>query len=177
MRFLPTALPGVFVVEPELKADDRGFFARTWCRDEFAAAGLAATWVQCNVSFNRRAGTLRGMHWQAAPHEEVKLVRCTTGAAYDVVLDLRRDSPAFGKWVAVEITAENRKAVYIPAGCAHGFQTLADATELFYQMSAFYHPEAAHGVRWDDPAFGIAWPPCAARVIAPRDISFPDFAP
>src|SRR5262245_15028203 len=177
MRFLPTTLPGVFVVEPELRADDRGFFARTWCREEFVGAGLVTDWVQCNVSFNRRAGTLRGMHWQAAPHEEVKLVRCTAGAAFDVVLDLRPDSPAFTKWVAVEITAENRRAVYIPGGCAHGFQTLADATELFYHMSAFYHPEAARGVRWDDPAFGITWPPCEARVIAPRDLSFPDFAP
>ena len=177
MRFLPTALPGVFVIEPELRADDRGFFARTWCREEFAAAGLVTDWVQCNVSFNHRAGTLRGMHWQAAPHEEVKLVRCTAGAAFDVVLDLRPGSPAFKRWVAVELTAENRRAVYIPGGCAHGFQTLADATELFYHMSAFYHPEAARGVRWDDPAFGITWPPCEARIISPRDRSFPDFAP
>jgi len=177
MHFLPTQLPGVFVVEPEPKADDRGCFARTWCRAEFAAAGLATDWVQCSVSFNHRSGTLRGMHWQAAPHEEVKLVRCTMGAAYDVVLDLRSDSAAFGKWVAVEITAENRRAVYIPAGCAHGFQTLVDATELFYQMSEFYHAEVARGVRWDDPAFGIRWPACEGRVISPRDLSFPDFAP
>jgi dTDP-4-dehydrorhamnose 3,5-epimerase len=177
MRFLLTALPGVFVVEPEPKADDRGFFARTWCRDEFAARGLTTTWVQCSVSFNHKVGTLRGMHWQAAPHEEVKLVRCTSGAAYDVVLDLRPTSPAFKQWVAVELTAANRRAVYIPAGCAHGFQTLADATELFYQMSEFYHPEAARGARWDDPAFGILWPPSDARIIAPRDLSFPDFAP
>jgi dTDP-4-dehydrorhamnose 3,5-epimerase len=177
MRFLPTQLPGVIVVEPEPKADDRGFFARTWCRDEFAAAGLTADWVQCNVSFNHRAGTLRGMHWQAAPFEEVKLVRCTAGAAYDVVLDLRPGSPAFKRWVAIELTAANRRAVYIPGGCAHGFQTLADGTELFYQMSAFYHPEAARGVRWDDPVFEIKWPPCAARIIAPRDLSFPDFVP
>lgn len=177
MRFLPTPIPGVIVIEPEPRADDRGFFARTWCRDEFAAAGLAAEWAQCNVSFNTKAGTLRGMHWQAAPHEEVKLVRCTAGAAYDVVLDVRRDSPTFGKWVAVELTAANRKAVYIPGGLAHGFQTLLDATELFYHMGSVYVPEAARGVRWDDPAFGIAWPPCASRVIAPRDLSFPDFAP
>jgi dTDP-4-dehydrorhamnose 3,5-epimerase len=177
MRFVPTPIPGVVVVEPEPRADDRGFFARTWCRDEFAAAGLAADWAQCNVSFNRRAGTLRGMHWQAAPHEEVKLVRCTAGAAYDVVLDVRRDSPTFGKWVAVELTAANRKAVYIPGGLAHGFQTLADGTELFYHMGSVYVPGAARGVRWDDPAFGIEWPPCENRVIAPRDLSFPDFAP
>lgn len=176
MRFISTPLPGVFVVEPELRADDRGFFARTWCCEEFAAAGLTTDWVQCNVSFNHRAGTLRGMHWQAIPHEEVKLVRCTMGAAFDVVLDLRPDSAAFRKWVAVEITAENRRAVYIPTGCAHGFQTLTAATELFYHMSASYHPESARGVRWDDPAFGIAWPAHNARVIAPRDLSFPDYS-
>lgn len=176
MRFLHTSLPGVVVVEPEPRADDRGFFARAWCRDEFAAHGLTANWVQCNVSFNHRAGTLRGMHWQAAPHEEVKLVRCTAGAAYDVILDLRPTSPAFKQWVSVEITAANRRAVYIPAGCAHGYQTLADATELFYQMSEFYRPESARGTRWDDPTFGIVWPPCDGRIIAPRDLTFPDFA-
>jgi dTDP-4-dehydrorhamnose 3,5-epimerase len=175
MRFLPTSLPGVFVVEPELREDERGFFARTWCREEFATAGLPTDWPQCNISFNRQAGTLRGMHWQAAPHEEVKLVRCTMGAAYDVVLDLRPDSPTFKKWAAFEITAANRKAVYIPAGCAHGFQTLVDNTELFYHMGESYHPESARGVRWDDPAFGIVWPPCEKRVLGTRDLAFPDF--
>jgi dTDP-4-dehydrorhamnose 3,5-epimerase len=175
MRFLPTSLPGVLVVEPELREDERGFFARTWCREEFANAGLLTDCVQCNISFNRRAGTLRGMHWQAAPHEEVKLVRCTMGAAYDVVLDLRPDSPTFKKWAAIEITAENRREIYIPTGCAHGFQTLMDNTELFYHMGAFYHPEAARGVRWDDPAFGIVWPACEKRMIAERDLTFPDF--
>jgi dTDP-4-dehydrorhamnose 3,5-epimerase len=147
MQFLPTALPGVFVVEVEPKADDRGLFARTFCRDEFAAKGLCTEWVQCSVSFNARAGTLRGMHWQAAPNEEVKLVRCTAGAAFDVVADLRPDSATYRKWVAVEITAANRRAVYIPGGCAHGFQTLVDGTELFYQMSSFYVPAAACGAR------------------------------
>jgi dTDP-4-dehydrorhamnose 3,5-epimerase len=174
MIFLPTELSGVFVVEAEPKADDRGLFARTYCRDEFAARGLCVNWVQCNVSFNTRAGTLRGMHWQAAPHEEVKLVRCTAGAAFDVVADLRPDSPTYRKWVGVELTAANRRAVYIPAGFAHGFQTLADGTELFYQMSGFYAPEAARGARWDDPALGIEWPACAGRVISERDRSFPD---
>jgi dTDP-4-dehydrorhamnose 3,5-epimerase len=174
MRFLPTELPGVFAIEVEPRGDDRGLFARTYCREEFGAHGLCTDWVQCNVSFNARAGTLRGMHWQAAPHEEAKLVRCTSGAAFDVVVDLRADSPTYRKWAAVELTAANRTAVYIPGGCAHGFQTLADGTELFYQMSAFYVPEAARGARWDDPALAIAWPPCEARVIAPRDLSFPD---
>ena len=174
MRFLPTALPGVYVVEVEPKGDDRGLFARTYCRDEFAARGLCTDWAQCNVSFNTRAGTLRGLHWQAAPHEEVKLVRCTAGAALDVVADARPGSPTYGKWVAVEISADNRRAVYIPGGFAHGFQTLAPGTELFYQMSAAYVPEAARGARWDDPALGVVWPPCESRVIAPRDLAFPD---
>ena len=174
MLFLPTALPGVFVIEPEPKGDDRGLFARTYCRDEFAAMGLCTAWAQCNVSFNTKAGTLRGMHWQAAPHEEVKLVRCTSGAALDVIADARPDSPTYRKWFTVEITAENRRAVYIPGGFAHGFQTLVAGTELFYQMSAVYVPEAARGARWDDPALGIPWPACDARVIAARDLAFPD---
>jgi dTDP-4-dehydrorhamnose 3,5-epimerase len=174
MLFLPTALPGVFVIEVEPRADARGLFARTYCAEEFAAHGLCTAWAQCNVSFNVKAGTLRGMHWQAAPHEEVKLVRCTAGAALDVVADLRPGSPTYKKWVAVELTAENRRAVYIPGGFAHGFQTLTDGTELFYQMSAFYVPEAARGARWDDPALNIEWPACAGRVIAPRDLAFPD---
>lgn len=174
MLFTPTELPGVFVIEVEPRADDRGLFARTYCRDEFAAHGLCTEWPQCNMSFNRLVGTLRGMHWQAAPHEEAKLVRCTSGAAFDVVVDLRTGSPTYRKWVAVEISAANRRAVYIPGGFAHGFQTLADGTELFYQMSAFYVPSAACGARWDDPALGIKWPPSESRVIAPRDLSFPD---
>ena len=175
MRYIQTELPGVFAIEPELRTDDRGFFARTVCRNEFAAHGLATEWVQSNISFNVRAGTLRGMHYQVAPYEEVKLVRCTRGAAVDVVLDLRPDSPTFRRSVTVEITAANHRAVYVPRGCAHGFQTLVDDTELFYQMSQFYHPEAERGVRWDDPAFGIAWPPCDVRIISPRDLQFPDF--
>jgi dTDP-4-dehydrorhamnose 3,5-epimerase len=177
MRFIPSPLPGVFSIEPELRTDERGFFARTWCREEFAAAGIAANWVQSNVSFNARAGTLRGMHWQGTPFEEVKLVRCTMGAAYDVVLDARPESATFRQWVAFEISAENRRAVYIPGGYAHGFQTLCDATELLYFMSEYYHPEAARGVRWDDPSFGIAWPTYEARIIAARDLAFPDFSP
>ena len=174
MLFLPTELPGVFVVEPEPTADARGLFARTYCADEFAAHGLCTRWVQCNASFNARAGTLRGMHWQDAPHDEVKLVRCTSGAAVDVVADARPGSPTYRKWVAVELTAANRRAVYIPGGYAHGFQTLSDATELFYQMSTFYAPGAACGARWDDPALGIVWPPCETRVMSERDLLFPD---
>ncbi len=175
MLFLPTELPGVFVIEVEPKGDARGLFARTYCAEEFASRGLCTAWAQCNVSFNAKAGTLRGMHWQAAPHEEVKLVRCTAGAAFDVVADLRVGSPTFKKWIGVELTAANRRAVYVPAGCAHGFQTFVEGTELFYQMSSVYVPEAACGVRWDDPALDIEWPACAGRVIAPRDLAFPDW--
>jgi len=175
MRFIHTELSGVFVIEPELRVDNRGFFARAWCRDEFAANGLVTEWVQSNVSFNQRAGTLRGMHWQVAPHEEVKLIRCTMGAAFDVILDLRPESSTFRKWIGVEITASNHRTVYIPRGCAHGYQTLIDSTEVFYQVSEFFHPEAGCGVRWDDPAFGITWPPCDARIFSPRDLTFPDF--
>lgn len=177
MHFVPTKLAGVFVVEPERFADDRGHFARTWCVREFAERGLETKLVQCSTSYNRRRGTLRGMHYQAAPHEEVKLVRCTRGAAYDVVIDLRPGSPTHRQWVAVELSAENGVAVYIPGGCAHGYQTLTDDTELVYLMSEFYHPESARGVRWDDPAVGIEWPECPERIIAPRDRSFPDLPP
>jgi dTDP-4-dehydrorhamnose 3,5-epimerase len=177
MRIIATALPGVYLIEPEPRADERGLFARMWCREEFGRTGLLADWVQSSVSFNTRANTLRGMHWQASPHEEVKLVRCTMGAAHDVVLDMRPESPAFCKWAAFEITAENRRAIHIPGGCAHGFQTLTDNTEILYHMSAFYHPESARGVRWDDPAFGIVWPTCDTRIIAARDAAFPDFQP
>jgi dTDP-4-dehydrorhamnose 3,5-epimerase len=162
----------VVVVEVEPRADDRGLFARTFCRDEFAAAGLYGDWVQCNVPHSARAGTLRGLHWQAEPHAEVKLVRCTAGAAYHVATDLRPGSASCRKWVGVEITAANRRAVYIPVGCAHGFQTLTAGTELFYQMSAPHVPAAARGARWDDPSLAIEWPRCASRVIAPRDLAW-----
>jgi dTDP-4-dehydrorhamnose 3,5-epimerase len=156
--FRATKMPAVYLVEPERRADERGFFARTWCQQEFAAHGLNPSLVQCNISYNRLKGTLRGMHYQAAPHGEAKLIRCTRGAIYDVIVDLRADSPTFKQWLAAELTADNRSMLFAPEGLAHGFQTLADDTEVFYQMSEFYHPEAARGVRWDDPAFGIRWP-------------------
>ena len=175
MIFRQLELPGVYVLEPQKKADSRGFFARTYCRQELEDHGLDPTVVQCNVSVNQRKGTVRGMHWQAAPHEEIKLVRCTGGAMYDVVLDLRPDSPTFKKHVGVELTRENRFALYIPAGCAHGFQTLEDETEVFYQMSEFYYPESARGVRWNDPSFDISWP-LPISIIADKDLAFADFA-
>lgn len=175
MRFSETAIPGAYLVEIEALADERGFFARSWCCDEFAQHGLNARLVQCDISYNKKRGTLRGMHYQAAPYPEAKLVRCTMGAIYDVILDLRRDSSAFGRWAAVELSAANRRMLYIPEGVAHGFQTLEDDSEVFYQMSECYHPECARGVRWDDPAFGIAWP-LAGLVISQRDRAYDGFA-
>ncbi len=164
----------MFRIHPERMTDERGFFARTWCAEEFKEAGLDARLVQCSISFNARKGTLRGMHYQAVPIAETKLVRCTMGAIYDVVLDLRTESPTFRKWIGMTLSAENREMVYIPEGCAHGFLTLEDHSEVFYQMSEFYYPEAARGVRWDDPAFGIEWPG-DVTVISERDRTLSDF--
>jgi dTDP-4-dehydrorhamnose 3,5-epimerase len=171
MLFLATSLPGVYEIRIEPHCDERGFFARTWCEQEFAAQGLNPTLVQCNVSFNSRKGTLRGMHYQVAPHAEAKLVRCTRGSIYDAVLDLRPESPTYKQWVGLTLTAEDRNMAYIPEGCAHGFLTLEDDTEVFYQMSEFYDPESARGVRWDDPAFGIIWP-AQVEVISQRDANY-----
>ena len=172
MRFAELPLAGAFVIAPERHRDARGWFARTFCRDEFAAHGLDGDFVQCSVSFNARRGTLRGMHFQRPPHAETKLVRCTRGAVFDVAVDIRRNSPTFGRWFAVELTADNRRAFYIPAGFAHGFQTLADDSELFYQMSTFYEPNSARGIRWDDDDIAIAWP-LAATMLSDRDRNFP----
>lgn len=173
MNFIETALPGVVIVAPDLKGDERGFFARTWCAEEFAMHGLAARVAQCNLSYNRTRGTVRGLHYQAPPAAEDKLVRVVRGAIFDVAVDLRPDSPTFLQWVGVELTADNRQALYVPKGCAHGFQTLTDDAELFYQMSEFYAPALACGVRWDDPLFAIAWP-LPVQVISERDANYPD---
>jgi dTDP-4-dehydrorhamnose 3,5-epimerase len=175
MRFTPTPLAGAFVIDLVPLADERGFFARTWCRKEMEAQGLDGGLVQASVSFNRAAGTLRGMHFQAPPHEETKVVRCTRGAVHDVILDLRPASATFRRWFAAELSAENHRALYVPAGFAHGFQTLAPDTEVLYQMSEFHHPESARGVRWDDPAFGIGWPSAPSRTISEKDRSYPDW--
>ena len=174
MKFHPTEIGGVFEIETEPVSDERGFFERTWCQEEFAARGLDGRLVQCSASFNRRRGILRGLHYQAAPFAEAKLVRVTRGAVFDVAVDLRRDSPTFRRWVAAELSAENRRMLYLPEGVAHGFETLADDTEVFYQMSVAYHPEAGRGVRWDDPAFGISWP-IPDPILNARDAGFPDF--
>ena len=174
MKFTETKLGGVFVVELEALEDERGFFARSWCAREFEAQGLQRHFVQSNISFNKKKGTLRGMHYQADPRQEVKLVRCTRGAIYDVVIDLRPDSPTFTKWISITLTEDNHMSAYIPEGFAHGFQSLEDCTEVFYQMSEFFAPECARGVRWNDPAFGIKWPP-GERTISKKDQEYPDF--
>lgn len=176
MIFVETALPGAFVIEMDRRDDERGFFARSWCQQEFKDRGLNPRLVQCNVSFNKKRGTLRGMHYQAKPYEEAKLVRCTRGALYDVIIDLRAGSPTYLQWEAVELTEQNRRMLYIPEGCAHGFQTLEDGTEVFYQMSEAHRPAYARGVRWNDPAFGIHWPD-GERVISARDNAYPNFVP
>jgi dTDP-4-dehydrorhamnose 3,5-epimerase len=176
VKFTPTDLPGAFLIDLEPIVDERGFFARTWCGEEFAEHGLSAALAQCNVSFNRQKGTLRGMHFQVTPHEEAKLVRCTMGAIYDVIVDLRPESPTYSQHLGVELTASNRRALFVPEGCAHGFQTLVDDSEVFYQMSRSYAAGAARGVRWNDPAFAIAWPE-QERIISERDQQWPDFNP
>ncbi|MGH9381819.1 MAG: dTDP-4-dehydrorhamnose 3,5-epimerase [Thermoanaerobaculia bacterium] len=174
MRFSALDLPGAFLIGLERHEDERGSFARTFCRGEFEARGLNPHVEQSNLSVNPRRGTLRGMHWQAAPHEEAKLVRVARGAIYDVLVDLRPDSPRFRRWCSIELTASSGDAVYVPERVAHGFLTLEDDTEVVYNMSAAYHPESGRGVRWDDPAFEIEWP-FPPRVISERDAGWPDF--
>jgi dTDP-4-dehydrorhamnose 3,5-epimerase len=172
MIFAESPLAGAYVVDPERIEDERGFFARTWCAREFEAMGLDPRLSQCNVSFNARRGTLRGMHYQAEPHEEAKLVRCTLGAIFDVIVDLRPSSATLRRWFGVELSAENRRMLYIPPGFAHGFQTLADGSEVFYQMSESFHPGSARGIRWDDPSVAIDWP-SEVLVISEKDRGFP----
>jgi dTDP-4-dehydrorhamnose 3,5-epimerase len=176
LNFIATKLKEAFIIEPERLEDERGFFARTWCEREFAAYGLDPRWVQCNISFNKKKGTLRGLHYQTGPGDEARLVRCTMGGIYDVIVDLRPDSKTFGQWFSVELTAENRKMIFIPRSFAHGFLTLQDDSEIFYHMSAFYAPEYARGIRWNDPAFGIHWP-AEVQVISDRDRNYPNFVP
>jgi len=175
MVFTETKLKGAFVIELDRKEDERGFFARTFCVDEFQARGLNARLVQCSVSFNRRRGILRGMHWQDPPHTECKLVRVTQGAVFDVIIDLRPGSPTFKQHFAIELAADDYRQLYVPEGFAHGFQTLKDSTEVFYQMSATFSPGMSRGVRWNDPAFGIRWPEVEERIMSERDATYPDF--
>jgi dTDP-4-dehydrorhamnose 3,5-epimerase len=176
MRFHELPIAGAWAIEVEPSADERGLFARTFDAELFAERGLAAELAQISTSFNARAGTLRGLHYQADPHGERKLVRCTAGAALDVIVDLRPDSATHLRWHGVELSAENRTSVYVPRGVAHGFQTHVDGTEMLYLIDVPFVPEASRGVRWDDPAFGVRWPePPGERVISERDRTFPDY--
>ncbi len=174
MTFTETKLPGAFVIDPEKIEDERGFFARAWCEDEFAAQGLRPGFVQANVGFSKQKGTLRGLHYQTAPHQESKLVRCTGAAVFDVMVDLRPSSPTYRQWVGIELSQENHRMLYIPEGFAHGYQTLRDQTEVFYLVSSFYAPDAEAGIRYDDPAFGIEWP-IAVEVISEKDQRWADY--
>ena len=176
MKFHEARLPGAWLIEIERLEDERGFFARSFCQHEFQEHGLDPTVAQCNISQNRLQGTLRGMHFQLPPFAEAKLVRCTRGAIYDAIIDLRPASPAFLRWEAFELSAADCRMLYVPKGFAHGFLTLQDDSEVFYQMSEFYAPQAARGVRWDDPLFGIEWPAPVCR-ISPKDGAYPDSRP
>jgi len=175
MIFTKTLLKDVFIIEIEKREDERGFFARTWCKKEFEAHGLNSRLVQSNIAFSKRAGTLRGMHYQVAPHEESKLVRCIRGSIYDVIIDLRLVSPTYKQWFAVELTADNHKMLYVPEGFAHGYQNLTDNTQVFYQVSEVYSSESERGVRWDDPVFSIKWPETDIRIISEKDKSWPNY--
>ncbi len=172
MKFSPLAVLGAWLIEPEPHADERGFFARTWCVRDFAERGISASFVQASVSFNEVAGTLRGLHYQAEPHPEIKLVRCTAGSIYDVVVDVRPESATYLRWQGEVLSAANRRALYIPKGLAHGFITLEDKSEVLYEISDFHHPESARGLRWNDPAIGIVWPREPVRMSA-RDAAYP----
>jgi dTDP-4-dehydrorhamnose 3,5-epimerase len=172
--FTETRLQGAFTLDPELQRDERGFFARVWDGDELACHGLETRISQSSIAYNDAAGTLRGLHFQQPPFAETKLVRCTRGAIWDVIVDLRPGSPTFLEWVAFELTAENRRTLYVPEQFAHGYQTLTDASEVWYQMSAPYAPESARGLRWDDPGLAIEWPEVEHRVISERDRAWPD---
>jgi len=174
--FVETKLKDAHIIEIEKLEDARGFFARSWCRNEFDEHGLVSTLVQANISWNKKRGTLRGMHYQVPPYEEVKLVRCSRGSIYDVIIDLRKDSPTYKQWLGVELTADDYKLLYVPGGFAHGFQTLEDDAEVVYQVSQFYTPGAEAGLRWDNPAFNINWP-LEVQVISDKDRNWPDYQP
>jgi dTDP-4-dehydrorhamnose 3,5-epimerase len=174
VRFTPTKISGTYIIDIIRLEDNRGFFGRTWCQREFDEHELNSQFVQCNISFNIKCGTIRGMHYQIHPFEEAKLVRCTMGAIYDVIIDLRPHSPTYKNWLAIEMTAESRRALYIPEGTAHGFQTLTDNAEVFYQMSEFHQPDAGRGIRWNDPEFNIDWP-INKIVISEKDSGYPNW--
>ncbi len=174
MKFNETKFSGVYLITLNPYLDERGFFARNFCKQEMAKHGLHSDFVQCNISYNRKKGTVRGLHYQIAPHEEVKIVTCIRGCIFDVVVDVRKNSSTYGQWLNVELSAENHHALYIPAGLAHGFQTQTDDAEVFYWMGNYYEPSAARGIRWNDPNLGIAWPE-SCTLISDKDQSFPEF--
>lgn len=176
MIFTETAIRGAFIIDIEKQEDHRGFYGRAWCEKEFDAHGLTTRFVQANISFTKERGTMRGLHYQAAPHLDAKLIRCTRGAIYDVIIDLRPTSPTFKQWFAIDLTAENRRMLYVPVLFAHGFQTLEDDTEVFYPVSEVYSPECEQGIRWNDPEFGIIWPDPHNLVISDKDQSWPDYS-
>ncbi|MDR4506240.1 MAG: dTDP-4-dehydrorhamnose 3,5-epimerase [Candidatus Scalindua sp.] len=175
MIFTETKLKGAFIIEPEKLKDERGFFARIWCKKEFEAHGLNTRLVQTNVAFNKKKGVLRGMHYQVTPYEETKLIRCTEGAIYDVIIDLRESSPTYKQWIGVELTQDNYKMLYVPECFAHGYQTLQDNTEVSYQVSQFYAPNSEQGIRWNDPSFTIQWPEAKEKIISVKDQRWPDY--
>jgi len=177
MIFTETILKGAFVLDLDKREDERGFFARTFCKHEFEQHGLDSRVVQSNLSFSRFQGTLRGMHFQVAPHQETQLVRCIRGAVYDVIIDLRPESATYLEWFGVELTAENHRMLFVPTGFAHGFQTLRPDCEVFYEVSEFYSPEAERGIRWNDPLFQIRWPAAEKCVMSPKDANWPDYRP
>jgi len=177
MRFTKTKIPGVVVIDLDLREDARGFFARTFCREEFRAHGLVDHIEQSSISFNLRRGTVRGLHYQIGPHEETKVIACIEGRVFDVALDVRRSSPTFGTWFDVELSTESRRMVYLPAGIAHGLQTLEDRSTVLYQISAPFHPEAARGIRWDDPSVGVAWPISDGIIMSDQDRAWPEWPP
>ena len=175
MIFTETKIKGVYIIGPELLTDERGFFARSFCKEEFQKHGLDTDIVQCNISYNKKKGTLRGMHYQVPPFEEAKIVSCTKGSIYDVVVDLRKESLTYCQWVSTELSEKNFKMMYIPKGCAHGFQTLEDEAIVYYQMTEFFHPECARGVQWDDPVFKIDWSINQMVIVSEKDQKYPDF--
>lgn len=175
MIFEKTKLNDAYIIHPKRLEDDRGFFARAWCQKEFEQHGLVSNLAQCNISYNKNRGTLRGMHYQKKPHEETKLVRCTAGAIVDVIIDIRPESSTFSNWLSVELSAENRTMLYVPRGFAHGYVTLVDDSEVFYQVSEFYTPGVEGGIRWNDPFFQIVWPISENLVVSEKDSSWPDY--
>ena len=176
MKFQETKVKGAFVIEPEPFEDDRGYFNRAFCAREFEQAGLLTNIVQANMAGSRDKGTLRGMHYQVSPYEETKIFRCIKGAVFDVVLDVRPDSPSYGEWYGVELTPENRKMLYVPGGCAHGYLTLKDNTEVYYLVSEYYQPDAERGIRWNDPRFNIEWPLTENLTLSDKDKAWPDYS-